>query len=657
MDSESYLRRLAEDLSPEKMQKERIKGVLKRRIDGPAMLAKAKLEATPEQSQQTALWQRILGHIESPAVRSIFDRIRGILSPEPDVQQSVKMALFSRLAPVAAVPLHRRSYRWIAAFVVVVMALRISPILFIAPPTIAESSVFLIPTQGGVEISLHNLWQPVSGQVELNQEVTLRTQDGEATILLHDNGNVRLAPHTTLTLHDVSDHSTLAFDGPTMTLSSGEIWLQGLLPDSVRGFTVQTANGDITVHGGSVSIDTTNATHVEVWDRHAGIMQGQKSFAMVAGEMVDLGKDSVSQIQKVASDAYKQDWIAQNLQRDAVHQREMAQMQEERHAAQAGILPNSPLYTMKRVAEAVDVLLTLDPQAKVQKQLEQANTRLNEAAALLAAGDSGATIALDEYKQALIAVASGSGGNATTKMMIKQAVAQSNAQLSAALPDDTSYLLKKTVLEASAQIPDGIVDPQDVSGTLLVDTLDALHQAVQSGSGVQVQQALHSLTTYLPALQSGSLLKPEIQKEAISLIGDVTDAAEHASASGSDVISQTVAQVLSPYLPEQQTQEPTHAVVVQLPSLTDAELDQAVQASLHRIFDVYKMPQSRENELRVEMKKFEGSPDEGRYLRRLYNALPENSTLRELVRHGIQLLREKQIMQGTDLGTGSGGMM
>ncbi|HVW66220.1 MAG TPA: DUF5667 domain-containing protein [Candidatus Peribacteraceae bacterium] len=658
MDSESLLRRLADDVSPKNAQKERVRGMLKRRIDGPAMLAKAKLELTPDDALHATLWQRILGRIEPVAVRSLFDRIRGLIAPEQSVQQSVKMNLFSRLAPVAVVPLHRKAYRWVAAFVVVVFVVQLSPVFFIAPATIAESSVLLEPTQGGVEVSIDNLWQPISNEIELKQAVALRTEGGEATILLHDNGNVRLAPNTTLTLNDVSDHSSiLSFNGSSMTIASGEIWLQGLLPDSVRGFTVQTPQGSVTVHGGSVSIDVVNdTTHVEVWDRHATIVRGDQSFALVAGETVDIGNHSVSQIRDLPADAYKGSWVAQNLRRDAVHQREMAQMQEERHAAQAGILPNSPFYPVKRVAEAVDVLLTLDPQAKLQKQLEQANTRLNEAAALIAAGDTGASIPLDEYKQTLLAVASGSGGNASVKTLLQQTLAQNSAQLSAALPDDTSYLLKKTVLEASAQMPDSVIGPQDVTGTLLVDTLDALHQAVQSGSGTQVAQTLAALTPYLPALQSGSLLKPEVKKEAISLISDVADAAQQTSSgSGSDVISQVVSQTLSPYLPANPAEVPQRVpvIVAQLPSLTDAELDAAVQGALHRIFDVYSMPQSQENQLRVEMKKFENSPDEGRFLRRLYSAMPDGTSFSELVRHQIQLLREKQILSGVG-GSGSG---
>jgi hypothetical protein len=655
MTPDSIFRRLQADLSPEHAAKNRVRGILQKRIGASHLLAKATLEATPTRSQHASTWQQIAGRIDSVVAKPLFERIRTFLAPDVSVQQLTKMHLLSRLEP-APVPLRVRSYRWIAAFVIVALLVQISPVLFVATPTIAESAVVLVPTVGQVELSLHNLWQPVGGQVTLNQEVSMRTQNGEATILLHDNGNVRLANATTLTLHDVSDHSSPSFNGPTMTLTSGTAWLQGLLPDNVRGFTIATPQGDITVHGGSVSVAVTgSATHVEVWDRYATVSGHGKDIALVAGESIDVGDHALSAVHQLPSDAYKGPWVAQNIERDAVHQREMAEMQEERRAAQAGILPTSPLYAVKRAAEAVDVMLTLDPQAKVQKRLDQATTRLNEAAALIAAGDSGAQVALDEYKQTLMSVASGSGGDSNTQALVQQTVAENTAQLSAALPDDSSYALKKTVLEASAQIPDGDVGPGDVSGMLLVDTLDALQQAVQSGSGSDVHATLQTLVAYLPSLNStGSTLKPEVKKEALSLLSDVAAAAQSQTVSGVRV-SSDIASVLSPYLPKVAS-VPARAITVAevLPSLTDEELDAAVHASLHRIFDIFNMPQSRENQLRIEMKAFQGSPDEGRYLRRLYADLPDGSTLQQLVRHAIQMLREEQLLKGLNPDSGSG---
>ena len=72
----------------------------------------------------------------------------------------------------------------------------------------------------------------------------------------------------------------------------------------------------------------------------------------------------------------------------------------------------------------------------------------------------------------------------------------------------------------------------------------------------------------------------------------------------------------------------------------------AVKTTLDNIFGTYKMTQSRMNALRAELQKYVGSPDEGRYLRKLLEELPEESPLRPLVRHSIQVLREDNILKG-----------
>ena len=653
MQLEKRLQQLAKDSSPTSEQHARVRNVLLRRIEGPAILALAKKEATPQRSQHASVWREILQTIHAPAVSSFFDQIRSLLHPSSDVQSQIKASLFARLSPPVPVPFTQRFYKWGAAFIIVVLALRASPLLFLAPQSIANSSVILSPTPSGVALSSHGLWQPVTKELELREAALLRTNEGEATIILHDDGNVRLASQSTIMLNDVTDHLTTGSDRSTLTLVSGKIWLQGLLPDQLRGFVISVPTGIVTVHGGSVSVEVADGkTHVEVWDRHATVTEHAHTVSLVAGEYVDLANGAELIAHALPSDDYKSPWIAQNLERDAVHQREMAQVQQERRAAEAGILPNSPFYTVKRVAENFDVLLTLDPQAKVQKRLQQASTRLNEAAALIANGDSGANIALNEYKQTLIDVAASGSGDSV--MQVRQQITENTAQLSAALPDDEFYQLKKTVLEASAQLSDDQVNQQDVSGTLLVDTLDVLQQAIHNKDKVQVKAALEKLKPYLSTLQSGTgdTLKPDVRKEALSLLSDVATGLKDAQTdSGSTAVTSDLAQQIATYLPPKEEVQPhvSHIVTVKAAPMTDAEVAAAVQSTLRRIFIVYKMPQSRENALRVDMKRFVGSADEGRYLRKLYHDLPEGDTiLRELVRHAIQQLREKQIVEGAN---------
>lgn len=614
---------------------------------------RAKELAAPSPTIQPLLWQRVLQRVASPVATSIFAQIRAFLSPAARTQQTMRQALLARLAPAPAQATHG-AYKWVAAFAVVLIGLRASPFLFLAPQSIADSAVIVTPTRGEVSIALHGLWQPVASEVEIANSAGLQTAEGEATIMLHDDGNVRLASNTTVVLHDLSDRPEPVLDGPTLTLSKGTVWLQGLVPDHLRGLTVATPSGDISVHAGSVSVFVDGSTvTVEAWDRHAVIHHDGTDTTLVAGERMKIDGAHASAVVTMEAREYERTWVSQNLQRDAVHQREIAQLQQERRAARAGILPNSPLYAVKRAAETVDVLLTLNPAEKVQKRLEQASTRLNEAGVLLAEGHTGATVPLEEYRQTLIDVATGSGGDSVTQFLVRQEVAENASQVSAVLPGDESYLLKKAVLEASAELSQDTVDDQDVQGVLLVDTLDVLREAVANGDTAGAEEAYATLEQYLPSLmQRSDIIKPDIKKEALSLLSGVAQTLKDRESESGD----TLAEELEPYLP------PAPRPVV-IASLSEEQLNSAVESALRNVFELYRMPRSRENALRTELQRFAGHADEGRFLRRLYHELPDNSELKALVRRAIQKLREEQLLRQLEepthgaagVETGSGG--
>ncbi len=661
MDIEPRFQQLAKELAPTSEQHARVRARLMRKLDGPAILSEAASVASPTTAQKNHLRGEVDKRISMPGVSSLLDLLGNYLSPSPRAQSSIKRSVFDLILPPVPVPLYQRVGKWGAAFVIVVLALRVSPVLFLAPQSNADSAVILDPSANGVELSSHGLWQPVTQEVEIHEAMSLRTGEGEATLMMHDDGNVRLAANTTISLDDVSNQPSTLENVATLSVIEGTVWVQALLPDQVRGFVIATPAGTVTIHGGSVSVAVQNDNvRVSVWDRHAVVSHNDRAISLVAGEYTDLRPGQIFAVQALSSTAYQDSWVTQNFARDSVHQRELAQLQQERRAAEAGILPTSPFYTVKRVAETVDVLLTLDPQARVEKRLQQASTRLNEAAALIIKGDSGASIPLGEYRQTLIDVASGTG-DTLAQYLVQQTVAENAAELSAALPVDQLYVLKKAVLEASADLPNDAVDARDVSATLLVDTLNTLHQAIEENNVEQMKLSLQALAPYLSSLQSGTgtLLKPDAQKEALSLLSQVAEALKNATSSGTGtVITNDIARQIADYLPASSPAEDTDTprIVISRPrgeALTESQLEAAVQGAIRRVFDIYTMPNSRLNALRVEMKKFEGTQDEGRFLRRLYRDMPDNEVFRNLVRKAIQNLRVEQFVEDI-IQTGSG---
>ncbi|OGJ56396.1 hypothetical protein A3D88_03340 [Candidatus Peribacteria bacterium RIFCSPHIGHO2_02_FULL_52_16] len=608
-------------MNPSSEVQERIKKTMQARIaqtHAERVLTRATASINPDSSVSVHMWERIRGAIRPAASSSIFDTLRDMLSPSEGLQVLLKARLEARLQPAYA-PVFHRSVKWVAAFALVIFVVRLSPLLFLAPHTVAKSSLMLLPIRGEVSVLMEGLWQPVTQELTFTKSALIQTHDGEATLVLHDDGVIRMGPHTTIALHDTSDRPDPALHEPTVTLHDGTMWGGIWLPREVAGVTVATSQGLIEVHEGSFSAVAGDTVEIRVWDRRADVTHEGQRLSLVSGESVELVSDAEATIKKILPAAYDEEWVDENLKRDGQHRKEIAQLQYERRAANAGILPTSGFYTMKRVAEEVDVLLTFGEEAKAQKRLDQANTRLNEAAALLAEGSDQAAVPLAEYKRTLLNIASGSGDGSLVQFMLKQELAEATADIAAALPDDEVYALKKTVLETSAAVPNSFVNANDVQGVLLVDTLSSLMRSVEDGDVTVAKETFAELQPYLAALEAeDSKLSVEHQQEAKASLATfaVAISAYEADVGGLD---QEFLDEVSPYLPN----TPTLAAL----PLSAEQIQSIGQAIYDRIF-LYKLARSRWNQLLVESRALDGHPDQGRILRWLYRELPENGLAR-----------------------------
>ncbi len=612
---EPLLRRLKKDLSPEREVQARIARRLQSSISNDAFMRRVRDALEPTPAVRMSVWNRVLSSLTSRIVPSLLEFLKQLISPSIDVRSALKQQVMLRLQPAHATHLGYRRVKWVAAFVLVALVVRTSPMLFIASPTIADSSVILMPTIGDVSVSIAGLWQPVEGEFTLRPGMMLRTGESEASILFHDDAVVRLAPNTTIELHDTDKRFAPASELlPTLTLFTGELWVQGLIPATLRGLTVATTYGFVTVHDGSVSIVEDDLVDVRVWNRSVVVTRDGQDLALVAGERMELWEGNIPLVKKILAKDYDQKWVTQNLDRDAVHRREVAQLQQERRAARAGILPTSSFYPVKRVAEKIDVLLTLDEQTKVEKQLAQADTRLNEAASLLLDENDNeeASEALHEYQRTLLALATGSGDASLAQFLLRQKVSEQSAGIVAALPGDPSYLLKKTILETSAALPKGVGDMREAQGILLMDTLTSFSEQIADGDPIVAMQVWKDIQPYLALLEDDTAnFKDIIRKEAHVILEQI--ATEVATLDASEVDPDTLEQIAS-YLPS--------STVKQQVALTEEEIMEIVQKIRDRIF-VYNMQQSRVNQYTYEVNALVNNPDRGRILRRLYTALPE----------------------------------
>jgi hypothetical protein len=522
----------------------------------------------------------------------------------------------------------------------------------------------LSATRGTVSLGDEGLLQPITGNVTLEAPASLQTADGEATLALHSYGVVRLAPSSVFTLDDVSNHPTLPVTG---SLTQGTAWVFGLVPSSLAGITIATPAGLVTVNEGSVSITVQDGrVSVDAWDRSVVVTTVDQQDILESNQRLVVGPHGEHYLSKLNPVAVT-DWAQTNLTRDAAHRRELAQWQREVRAASAGILPTSPLYAVKRAAEAVDLMFTFGAESRAQKTLQIAETRLNEAAALLPenASDSvaatsqvlrlaasGASIVdavttgsvssgtivrslLDEYQSTILALARASdAGTGSGTSAVADELAANSIQLAAALPSDGSYALKQAVLATTAALPDdgsgGTLIVAQNRDAVLVDAIASLRTTLQDKPETDLS-SLVALSPLLSELRSNVAdNSPEVQREATSLERTI---ATLALQKRTEVALESASR-----------RGPTSRVAPE--HLSPAELDELTNAMLARI-SIYRLPVSRFNQLVAEMKSVEGSPSEGQILRRLDHALTDDPGLTARLHVRMRLLKEEHSDENT----------
>lgn len=618
MDYNSFFSGINKDLTPNEKMKSRIGNRIQSRISSTEnVFVQLRKEVQPRAHAKNTIWNRIAPSVNSPVVETL-ENMKDSLTPSESFRQSLRSKIlrsFQSLEPVQAEAAGPVVLKWVASFALFALFVQMSPMLFIASSTVAKTEVVLLPTRGQVSVSIGGMWQTVDRELVLESGMLLRTHDGEASILLHDDGVIRLAEMTTLEVNDLSDRlDAVSSLEPVITLYTGKVWVQGLVPAQLPGITIASSFGSVTVNKGSVSIAEDDHVDIDVYDRSASVTRNGEEAYLASGERTQLFEDNpVFLVKKIPNKWYQYAWADQNLQRDAVHRHDIAQQQHERRIAQAGILPTSRLYPVKRFAELMDVMMTFDTEVRVQKRLQLAETRLNEAAALINDGEK-ADVALSDYKATLQLLATDYQDGSLTDHLIKQAIRESTSQYSAVQPGDESYVITKTVLEASADLPTQVGVEEHAKGTLLLDGLAVLVRAVEEGKSDIALTVWSDLQPYLEVFEDENLaMNPLMYKEAKTLLAFLATSLHDASSRGIGIDPVLLNDIAS-YLPA-----PTDTSVV---TLSEEEVMEIVMGIKEKIF-VYDMTKPRINQFIAEMKALEGHPDQGRILRRLATSLPD----------------------------------
>ncbi len=608
MSSPLDLHRLSEGIRPSDDLKLRIGKHIQSRIGGD--LHALASSQTVDASARVRIFERISASI-SPAFGRDLERLasRFPLSPLPLLRE----ALLMRLQP-RSIGFFGQWMKWSFAFILLAFLVRISPFVFTAPSLRAQTGVYLLP-KGEVSLLHGSLWENVTDSLLLDRATTIRTgPSGSATIILHDDGVLRLAPNTEISLQDLSDRPMKNGDH-TATLSFGQMWIFGLVPTFVDGISIHTRSGDLAINEGSVSVfDDGTSIAVAPYDRGVTVTTPAQTFFLIAPERLSARGSNRLMASRSTKTDQESLWVQENLKNDAVHRSDLAKLLSAQKKQDTAILPTSFLYPAKRFAEEVDVFFAFSETEKSEKRLAQANSRLHEAFALLHDGkDSEAKIPFSEYRSTLLSLASSNQDNLVQSLIREQVASASTSLLDAEQTSSGSMtLLLSAVHDVSTILPDANLRPEDIQGYILIDRLSRMNKNLQDPEGGQNAVAQYeNIRPYLATLlRDQSSTNVLLKKEAIALL--VSSSHELTSASLDETSRKALSADIAQYLPQEKED-----VLV-----SEEQLNAQVDVMMDRIF-MFRHPRSRYNQILVEMQGLEGNPRRGTLLRRLKIALPD----------------------------------
>lgn len=612
MPQDDFLHRFAENVTPSDAFSRTVKSRILRRI-GAQDMKQTVGGVSPAPAFHRMVKERILQSIQPDLARDLLSLASRTHAP---VFPRAGMRAFARLAPLKDSPRMQGWMKWSAAFALFLIIIRSMPLILLAPPTMADAGVQLLPVGEEVTMFIGGVWQNVTEPQRLTGPTMISTGASRATIILNDDGVIRLGPNTTLKLHDTADHPHASSIGPTATLVRGQAWALGLLPPVVEGLALETDQGILSLNAGSASVHQDGKTvSVAAYDKGVTFHRLDQTVFLVSGEKVSFTARPTYSIVSMPVTVYAGPWVSENLSQDAVHRNEIAKLQEVRRATIAGILPTSIFYPAKRIAEQVDVLFTLTHDGRTEKRIQQANTRLSEAIALFKSGQhEEASAPLLEYSQSLVSLASDQEDNIVKELIKKQIANASTSLTSPSGPEENIALLTAAVERVGAAIPDAELSPKDIQGYVLVDKLAQINKILSLDRDVvAATKAYGEISPYLQALLAeGTGSHPLLQKEARSLLVSTSSLLSKADVVSDGGVTIAMQTDIEQYLPAEQAQ-----VLV-----TEEELNTMVTAMMDRIF-VFRHPRSRYNQLLVEMQGIAKNPNRGTLLRRLKSALPE----------------------------------
>ena len=410
----------------------------------------------------------------------------------------------------------------------------------------------------------------------------------------------------------------------------GQLWATSLLPDTLNIATkLVLPQGSLVLKQGSVSLlaDPAQST-VQVFHRFTEVEPtASPAIRLIEGEQIKLLADGASERHLVTETMRGEEWVQTNLARDAAHHAEVETHRQELAQAVAGILPTSTFYSLKRAAEEIDLLLTFGSDARHEKKLLNAQTRINEAVALLQQGElEAAESPLAEYKEAIRELASVSEEEAQ-KMLTSSFIASSTT-VASALPHSPLYDVKKTLVEVSTELADSDLPLAEVDLYLLSDALLQIEELIANEQIAEAALAFRGIEGAVTSVMERQTLEEmAVTKDSLKALKTIIRAIAFSLEQSRETVQPELAATLEDLSKRVAGKLPAEPAPIVATAETDKvcmslqEVTRRTNSFLASVF-TYETPRGQRNEVLRQIASLPDCPQSGRILSKVMNKVP-----------------------------------
>ncbi len=383
-------------------------------------------------------------------------------------------------------------FRQKAAFSTLLMSVFFVFVLAPTPGVLASSNNILEIAEGSAVIIRGDEKINVTDQNLVIQGDRIEiANDSMAHLYFLDDSQMTLGPGTILSVTEVHvQPGNKARTEVVVDQFAGRAWTQVLnIVGKDSFFSHRFPDGEISVsQRASFDVEVaSDSSRIEVARNLVDVMinEGNQVYSGTLGQGVKMETGTIQTSE--LSDEEKNDvWWKFNLAFEKSYARTVDEKYKKEAIARVLILPGNPLYKLKTFQEQVQSFVTLSKSGKQELAVKRAQTRLSEAQALIAQGNT-ANVAetLNEYQEAVTEAVELSGGDqilADTEEIQKQV-------LTAQESNENTELLKSAVNSVAVQSSDDL-------GNMLVSASQGLTMVPDLIENGNYDQAMKYLNNY-----------------------------------------------------------------------------------------------------------------------------------------------------------------